>query len=76
MPFNQTLTLRSGASAVTFFERQNPSQLFFSNGGKPRVTCARKLRYTGFTKWQLDTHNLQYRSQLENCLTAEIDRQN
>ena len=38
-------------------------------------TCARKLRYTGSTIVQLDTHFLQYRSKLESSLTAEVDCQ-
>ena len=42
------------------------------------TTCARKLRYTGFTIVQLDTyelHYLQYRSKLERALSAKVDRQ-
>ena len=42
------------------------------------ATCARKLRYTGFTIMQLDTyelHYLQYRPNFERSLSAEVDRQ-
>ena len=40
------------------------------------TTCAHKLRYTGFTIMQLNTHYLQHCSQLKSSLTAKVDRQN
>ena len=72
------------AQAKTLPSVLTSSQFYIPSGQFPVyfnamcTTCARELRYTGFTIVQLDTyelHYLQYRPNFERSLSAEVDRQ-